>query len=393
MRQTLSDRGVAAIKPRHARFAVADPELRGLWIRIQPSGLKSYATVARGPDARQVWTTISSTDAMPIEKARERARSILERVRSGLPAVEPKGETFGAVAANWLIRHVDPNGLRSAKEIRRLLDAHVLPAWKDRVFIAIRRSDITALLDVVEDNHSVRQADNVLGVIRSVMFWAAARRDDYVPPIVKGMKRAKAASRARILDDDEVRVIWKVAEGAGTFGALLRMCLITAQRSRKVASMKWDDIEAGVWSIPKAPREKATAGALALPRMALDILEATSRLATNPHVFPGRGGGGPLRGFGSGKAAIDARLPKDMKSWTIYDLRRTARSLMSRAGVLSEHAERVMGHAIAGIEGVYDRHSYLEEKRVALAKLATLIDTIINPRDHTIVPMRKPTKA
>ena len=48
--------------------------------------------------------------------------------------------------------------------------------------------------------------------------------------------------------------------------------------------------------------------------------------------------------------------------WTLHDLRRTARSLMSRAGVPSEHAERVLGHVIKGVEGIYDRHGYSEEK-------------------------------
>lgn len=49
---------------------------------------------------------------------------------------------------------------------------------------------------------------------------------------------------------------------------------------------------------------------------------------------------------------------------------------MSRAGVQSEHAERVLGHAIGGVEGIYDRHSYDAEKAAALQKLATLIEQI-----------------
>jgi len=34
--------------------------------------------------------------------------------------------------------------------------------------------------------------------------------------------------------------------------------------------------------------------------------------------------------------------------WTLHDLRRTARSLMSRAGVSADHAERCLGHAGSG---------------------------------------------
>ena len=65
--------------------------------------------------------------------------------------------------------------------------------------------------------------------------------------------------------------------------------------------------------------------------------------------------------------------------WRLHDLRRTARSLMSRAGIRPDIAERVLGHAITGVEGVYDRHSYREEKAHALRALAGLIENILRP--------------
>ena len=71
-------------------------------------------------------------------------------------------------------------------------------------------------------------------------------------------------------------------------------------------------------------------------------------------------------------------------SWVIHDLRRTARSLMARAGVRPDVAERVMGHAIQGVEGVYDRHHYREEKATALRKLASLIERIVNPVENVV---------
>ncbi len=63
----------------------------------------------------------------------------------------------------------------------------------------------------------------------------------------------------------------------------------------------------------------------------------------------------------------------------MHDLRRTAKTLMQRAGVRPDISERVLGHVIPGVEGVYDRHSYLDEKRDALNKLATMVDDIVNP--------------
>jgi integrase len=400
-RKSLTDKGIAALKPRAARYALPDPQLAGHYVRVTPNNAKSYACVARNPDGKQVWTTIGDCEVMPIEEARSRAREYLQRVRDGLPAIAPKGETFGDVAANWIKRHVDRNGFRSAKEIKRLLNVHILPAWRDREFTSITRSDVAKLLDTIEDI-SARTADYSLGVIRNIMNWQAAR-SEYRPVLVRGMRRQSphAQSRTRVLDDAEIREIWRVAESPmpsesgkeewnDTFGAFIRVALLVAQRREKIRSMKFDDISAdGEWTIPKAPREKDSIGSVVLPKAALAIINAQPRLASNPYVFAGRGQG-PFNGFSKAKARFDAKL-KGVKPWTIHDARRTARSLMSRAGVSSDHAERVMGHAIGGVEGTYDRHSYRNEKADALARLASLIDGIVHPQPN-VVPMQKTTK-
>jgi len=395
MRRTLTDKRVAALKPRAQRYAEPDPELRGHWIRVQPSGAKSFVTVARNPAGKQIWSTIGNTDAMSIDEARESARIVVGRVRAGLSAFEappPAPESYQAIAEQWLQRHGETKALRSLKNIKRLLRTHVFPHWSDRPFLEIRRSDVAALLDRVEDNHGARQADLVLTIVRSIANWYATRNDDYTPPVVRGMRRQnpKQQSRARILDDDEIRAIWKAAESGGRFGAILKLCLLTAQRRTKVSAMKWSDISLdGVWTIPQQAREKETAGELKLPQIATDIIRAQPKIDANPHVFAGRNGG-PFSGFSVTKTAFDAKLP-ELKPWVIHDLRRTARSLLARAGVRPDIAERTLGHAIPGVEGIYNRHHYHDEKADALVRLASLLDGIINPRDN-VTPLQKRAK-
>lgn len=392
MRKSLSDKGVAALKPRAARYAVPDPELRGHYVRVQPSGARSFVTVTIDPAGKQIWTTIGPADVMLITEARERARDAIKRVRAGLPAFEvppDKPATFEEVAEQWIKRHAQAKGLRSVERIIRLLRVHVFPGWTDRPFLSIRRSDVAALLDEVQDDHGARQADIVLTVVRSIMNWYATRNDDYVPPIVRGMRRQDPGeqARARILDDGELRTIWQAAEADGTFGAIVRLCLLTAQRSRKVVGIRWSDVSIdGEWTIPAEHREKGTAGSLALPDLATAIIRARPHIGSNPFVFAGRGDG-PFNGYSKEKRRFDARL-SDLAPWVLHDLRRTARSLMARAGIRPDIAERVLGHAIGGVEGVYDRHSYRDEKADALARLATLVDGIVHPQEN-VVPMEK----
>src|SRR5262249_11888250 len=239
---------------------------------------------------------------------------VAKGVRAGLAEVEPKAETLGAVIDNGLKRHVEGNALRSRDKYVGLLDRHLSSDFRAREFTAIRRSDVAALLDEIEDDHSPRQADHVLAIVRGIMNWYATRHDDYVPPIVRGMGRTdpKQRARARILDDDELRAVWKAAEANGTYGALIRFLLLTAQRHSKVLTMKWADISPdGVWEIATAMREKGNAGALQLPPVARDIIDALPRFASNPYVLAGRGAA-HIANSGKTKAAFDAKLPADM---------------------------------------------------------------------------------
>ena len=259
MRKTLTDKGVAALKPRAQRYAEPDPELAGPFVRVQPSNAKSFCAVARNPAGKQVWTTIGSTETMPIAEARVRAREIMRRVRDGLPAIEPRGKTSAPWPANGRRGMSRRRGWRSAGEIKRLLDKYILPEWGTREFVSIRRGNVTALLDHIEDKHGARQADYCLAVVRSVMNWAAARRDDYTPPIVPGMRRqsTSAQARSRILSDEEIKAVWEAADQCGAFGAFAQIALLTAQRRDKIANMRWTDIEDGVWTISsRAAREK-----------------------------------------------------------------------------------------------------------------------------------------
>src|SRR5262245_25073684 len=235
------------------------------------------------------------------------------------------------------------------------------------------------MMDTISDKAGPVAADRALAWCSSIFTWYAARNDDYVSPIIRGMRRTSQKERARdrVLSDDEIRTVWNAAEG--TFGDIVKVALLTAQRREKIVSMRWDDIAAdGTWHIPNSNKcQKGTGGILVLPAMALDIIRARPCFESNPYVFPGIGQS-LFKSFARAKHALD-KATGELPQWQLHDLRRTARSLMSRAGVQPHIAERVLGHVQTGVQGVYDRHSYREEKRHALAALADLAETIIHP--------------
>jgi predicted DNA-binding transcriptional regulator AlpA len=332
-----------------------------------------------------VWTTIGPADVYSITEAREKAREAVKATREGKDRAGP--ESFSTVAETWFSRHVQAKGLISAPDLRSSLDRHLLPAWRDREFAGIRRGDVCALLDAVEDSNGAVVADFTLAVVRMVCNWQITRDENYVSPIVKGMRRRKPTKRDRILDDSEIHEVWHAAEANGTFGAFIRLALLTAQRREKVSAMRWEDLsDDGEWRIPSSEREKGTAGTLLLPEAALKIIRAQPRLVSNPYVLAGRGDR-YMQNVAKRKAQFDSKL-KGVEAWTIHDLRRSARSLMSRAGVRPDIAERVLGHVQGGVLGIYDRHSYRDEKANALKLLASLIESLVDPSDNVIAIRR-----
>jgi integrase len=149
-----------------------------------------------------------------------------------------------------------------------------------------------------------------------------------------------------------------------------------------------------------ALQDQARPRTAALPRR---VQRARQRLQVREERLPTTGETG-IGGFSKFKAQFDARMLDELRKmaegrgddpakvslnrWTIHDLRRTARSAMTQAGISPDHAERALGHVIGGVRGVYDRHGYREEKRRAFEALAAHVERIVNPQAN-VVPMRR----
>jgi integrase len=392
-RQILTDKMVSELPRREAPYFFPDVELPKHGIRIRRNGPGAYTVITRA-FGKQKWVKIGSTAEMTIDAARDIARTVIRRVERGEAAFEPpkpKPESFAAVAEQWLKRHVEKNRLRTGAEMRRRVEKYVLPHFGERDFVSIKRRDISELLDVIEDRHGAAMADGVLNVLRSIATWKQSRDDDYVPPFTKKMRRIPKhdRERSRILDDNELRAVWETAGSSGAYGALIKLLLLTAQRRDKVAGMCWGDIAPdGTWTIRTEPGEKQNAGTLLLPKLALEIIHAQPRFVADDHVFAGVNRGGRAFNYTHAKQNFDNRC--GVGGWRLHDLRRCARSLMSRAQVRPDIAERVLGHTVGGsVEAVYDRHRYVDEKADALRRLAALIQRIVNPPSGNVVPMHE----
>ena len=64
--------------------------------------------------------------------------------------------------------------------------------------------------------------------------------------------------------------------------------------------------------------------------------------------------------------------------FSAHDLRRTCRSLLAEQGTPGHVAERYLNHKLKGVEGIYDRYDYFNERAEALKILSTKLNPIID---------------
>lgn len=390
-----TDLQVAGLTRARATYLVRVRNTPGLYVRVTPKGYKAFVAVARDTHGKQIWHTVGGVE-LDIAIAIEQGREVIRRIKAGLPPVEApadRPQTVKEVWAEFYAGHITNKRrvLRTAHELQRLYERFILPRWGKRPFADIGRGDVARALDTIERANGPHQADQVLKLIRGMMVWYAGRNDDYLIPLIPRMgrvKEKKERERDRVLDHDEIRKVWNAAADAGPFGGFIQLLLLTGQRRAKVGAMKWSAIDGQVWTIATEDREKGNAEALVLPPLALDIINRQHRIVGNEYVFAGRGAG-HFKGYSTRKRDLDV-IVGDIPDWRLHDLRRTARSLLAEAHVDRHIAERVLGHVMPGVEGIYDRHDYQAEKGAALQRLADHIETILNPpTGNNVVSIRK----
>ena len=279
-----------------------------------------------------------------------------------------------------------------ASTFRRLVapDIGDLPVFGEG---RLRRSHIVDMLDEIEDESGPVMADRTLAYVRKAFNWFAARNEEFTNPIVKGLRQVGTNSRNRILDDEELRDLWSaldiVENVPDCYPRFVKALLLTTTRRNEAALMHSSELDGGDWTIP-ADRYKTKLDHLVPLSEAARELFGDKPEGANGNswfIFTTTGGAKGFSGFSKAKRELDEAIAKvrtetgrdPLPHWVLHDLRRTGRSLMSRAGVPSDHAERCLGHVIGGVRGVYDRYAYRDEKRAAFEALASLVSRILNP--------------
>jgi integrase len=391
---------------------IVDSDIDGFMARRLPSGAIAYGFRYRIKGKPQRWISLGvhGKGHYTADRARKDARALAVRVENRedpyaddraqkeaeVKKLREKKNTVNVVLDSFLDEYVDKEKkLRTAKGIERKFELHVRPAIGIISIHKLNRDDINQMMRGIAKNAGPVARDRTIAYLNKCFNWYEVEDETFRNPIVKGMRGNSSKARERTLADQEIRSLWQALQSETVpqaFAKLVRVLLFTGQRRSDVADLHDREVDGDTWTIPANRYKNGSEQYVYLTPRVVEFLPKTKG-----YRFGARTDGrSPFSGFSKGKAELDAVIKKQRKEaglaalphWTLHDLRRTARSLMSRAGVRPDIAEIVVGHKLTGVRAVYDRYTYAAERKDALEKLAGLLDQIIDPHPN-IIPIRQ----
>jgi integrase len=452
MATKLTDLKVEKLRAKAQPYFEWDSQQTGLAIKVLPTGKKVWILQAVLPGQRfQSKLSLGEYSSLSLADARAKAQLWRGWIQAGRHPREVEAReheeqrhadeqaraakakaianSFSAVAERYIAARVNQQrrARRSAQEIRLLLvsafDKPITEITPDDVKVAISRIA----------SRAPWQAKQAYGHLRALCKWAVFHNDLPVSPCASLSTEllfdgVKLEPRQRWLKDEELFAFWR-ATGRLKYPAreLYRLLALTACRLHEVLEARWSEFSpelraafqqgrplaalppaAKLWTIPRARYKTNSDHVVPLTDAALAVLATLPRHRRGDALFS-TNGHAPQVNQSEWKVRIDRRMLRTLKAmarrrgedpryvklpdWVNHDLRRTARTGLAKLKVPSVVAELALGHAREGIEGVYDKHEYLDEIRHAMMLWADRLHKIVAPAPpppaDNVVALRK----
>jgi integrase len=367
----------------------------------------SYAVLSLA-DARKTAKELSARVSLGYDVAGEKqarkseAVAKIEAVSSAWTVAKLADEYFERTI---LHRWKHPNIVRS--RIENNIKLHIGHMKAEDV----RPRDIDAMIQSVVKRGAPTVANDVLRWIKRIFDFGIKRQIVEINPASAfnpSDAGGKEEARDRWLTREEItRLFQAMRDKAGAFTVenvhAVRLLLLLAVRKEELIAAQWSefDLERAIWHLQEERTKTSASIDIPLPAVAVVTLRELFRLAGgSSYVFPARKMQSrmvPHIDLNTLNAALAKHIKPmmaDIPNFTLHDFRRTARTHLAAMGVDPHVAERCLNHKLKGVEGIYNRHDYFDERKKALNEWAQLLMALEDGRaGYNVVPLVKKRKA
>lgn len=366
-----------------------------------------------GGKARAV--AIGSYIDVPLAKARQVAKELSARVALGFDVAAEKKQRK-AEALDKIV--AEKNAVRVEGLIIDFYERHILPSYKNpekykKVSISnicpiignmkiedVKPRHIDEVLTSIRERGAMTVANDVLRMMKKIFDFAVVRgliEVNPAQPFTAKDAGGKEYTRKRFLSRPELVQFFNAMRQTRSFtrenGLTVKLLLALCVRKMELCAALWDefDLDKGVWHLPGERTKNGDDIDIPLAQPVIGWLEELRIFSCNSRwLLPAR----KIRHTAHvSNSLLNTAMPKvlakmpGVERFSIHDFRRTARTHLAMLGVDPVIAERCLNHRIPGVEGIYNRHQYFEERRAALTAWADLIVSLENGSDYNVVPL------
>lgn len=371
-------------------------------------GMGGYGVLSLA-DARKTARDLAARVALGHDVAGEKQ----EKKRDALAKIEEEKNalTVGQLADQYFERNIlgrwkHPNIVRSR------IENDIKPNMGKMRADSVKPRDVDAMLQTIIQRGARTVANDVLRWTKRIFDHGIKRHVlEHNPAAAFDLADAggKEEARDRWLTADEISKLFSVIRAkAGTIAIenhyAIRLLLMLAVRKEELIAATWAefDLDNAVWHLPEERTKTTAAIDIPLPAQAVDTFRELKRIAMgSAYVFPARKMQNRMVPH-IDLNTLNAALGKHVKpilaadgvpNFTIHDFRRTARTHLAALGVDPHIAERCLNHKIKGVEGIYNRHDYFDERSAALNLWASFLEKLESGEAWNVVPMKRAKKA
>lgn len=402
----ITKRSVDELLPQARDTFLWDVTRKGFGVKVTPAGKRiyilQYRMGGRLTPTKRYKIGVHGAGWTP-ELASREAQRLLYLIAQGTDPAEEKRRkryalselSFNAVADRYEAKGMA--GLRTGSQdfIKSILRVHLRPKLGKRALPAISGGDIIALLDDLP-GESLALRRNVYAVVRRVITWAKGRGIIDRNPLEGIEPPPAAASRDRVLNDDELRIVWNASADLGPiFAAFVRLLLLTGQRRDEVAALEWQELDRAraEWILPALRAKNTREHLIPLSDQAVslfDTLAGGTKWPRSGFVLTTDGGKTRVKGFSGRKGKLDIQIAEIVEGekaapflpWRFHDLRRSAATGMQKLRVPGEWIEAVQNRRRPGVAGTYQRYNFADEKREALTAWGAHVAAILDAKER-----------
>lgn len=380
-----------------AKQPVAKADGHGLTFTLSASGKASWVLRYRhGGKGRE--KTLGGYPELSLAEARKLTMADRAKIQQGTDVAAEKQKVKRDVASAWTFRNLAEDHLKKAEGRlakttlegrRQQLRDYVFPFVGNRPARSIEPHELATIAERVMTKSS-NVARLVLVAIRAVYAHGVAKNavdhDPCVSLRANAILGARPARRQRLqLTDGELRVLLTSSSEMGVAnGLMVKILLATATRIGELVNARWEhvDFQRREWLIPPENSKNKKQFVIPLSDLAcLWFVELKEISFGSAYVLPIRQKKKSIDDAPMEPVTLNAAINKFCKTvgdekcrrFTPHDLRSTARSYFGALGVDFLIAERCLNHTLSALAEIYDKHDYIDERRLALEKWSALL--------------------